>query len=320
MRSLVIALCICGAASVCSGADVYPSKPVRLVAPFATGGSVDITSRIIGQRMSEQMSQPVVVENRPGASGTIANAYVAKSPPDGYTLMLMDTSTTMAPSLYKSLSFDVLTDFTPISQIVRSPQVFVVNPGLNVKTVKEFIALAKASPGKLNYASAGAGSSPHLIVELFKLRAGVDIVHIPFKGGGEMLTAVMGGQVSLMTAGIATVLPLVNSGKLVALAITSDGARSPMMPDVPSMSEAGVAGMTLYAWHGLVGPGGMPPEVVAKLNTEVVKALADPSVRDRLHAQGAEIVGGTPADFSSVIRSETQRWADVVKSAGISSN
>ncbi|MBI4192217.1 MAG: tripartite tricarboxylate transporter substrate binding protein [Betaproteobacteria bacterium] len=288
-----------------------------MIVPFTPGGSSDLTARVISQQLSEQLGKSFVVDNRPGATGTIGTGIVAKSAPDGYTLLLADTSTTMMPSLYKSLSFDVAQDFTPISQIIRSPQVYVVNPSLNVNTLKEFIALAQANPGKFSYASAGAGSSPHLMIELFKKAANVNIAHIPYKGSGPAMAAVLGGEVAMSTAGIATVLPYVNSGKVRALAITTDGKRSPLMPTVPSMGEAGLSGMTIYAWHGLVGPVGMRKEVVNKLHSEVVKAIAVPSMKERFIAQGGELVGSSPEELSKLIRADLQRWAEVVKSAGI---
>jgi tripartite-type tricarboxylate transporter receptor subunit TctC len=303
-------------ASLCFGAEVYPSKAVRVVVPFAPGGSTDFTARVISQQLSEQLGQSFVVDNRTGASGTIANGIVARSAPDGYTLMLADTSTTIVPGLFKSLPFDVARDFTPITQIIGGPNVLVVHPSLKANTLKEFIALAQANPGKLNYGSAGAGGLNHLMAELFKLAAKVNITHIPYKGAGEVVPAVLGGQVDMLVATIPTVLAYVNSGKLRALAVTTDGKRAPSMPDVPSMSEAGVSGMTIYAWYGLVGPAGMPKEIVNKLHTEVVKAIAVPSVKERFITQGGEPVGSSPEEFSTLVRNELRRWAEVIKSAG----
>ena len=304
-------------ASLCFGAEVYPSKPVRVVVPFAPGGSTDFTARVISQQLSEQLGKSFVVDNRTGASGTIANGIVARSVPDGYTLMMADTSTTIAPGLFKSLPFDVARDFTAITQVMGGANVLVVHPSFKANTLKEFVALAQANPGKYNYGSAGAGGLNHLMAELFKVMAKVNITHIPYKGAGEVVPAVLGGQVDMLISTIPTVLAHVNSGRLRALAVTTDGKRAPSMPDVPSMSEAGVSGMTIYAWYGLVGPAGMPKEIVNKLRAEVVKAIAVPSVKERFITQGGEPVGSSPEEFSTLVRNELRRWAEVIRSAGI---
>jgi len=318
MRFTLLLASMVVAASTCYGADVYPSKPVRVVVPFATGGTVDFTARVISQQLSEQLGRSFVVDNRTGASGTIANALVARSAPDGYTLMLMDSSTTIVPGLFKTLAFDVSRDFAAVSQIIGAPEALVVHPSLNVTTLKEFVALAQANPGKFNYGSAGPGGAIHLSSELFKIAAKVNVVHIPYKGGGEAMAAVLGGQVQMLLTTISTVVTHVNSGKVRALAVTAaERKRSPVMPDVPTMNEAGVPGMTVYLWFGLVGPAGMPKHVVDKLHAEVVKALAVPAVRERFVAQGAEVVGSSPQEFSAYIRDEVRRWADVTKAAGI---
>lgn len=304
-------------ASLCFGAEVYPSKAVRVVVPFAPGGSTDFTARVISQQLSEQLGKSFVVDNRTGASGTIANGLVARSVPDGYTLMLADTSTTIVPGLFKSLPFDVARDFTPITQVIGAPNVLVVHPSLKANTLKEFVALAQANPGKFNYGSAGAGGLNHLMAELFKLSAKVDIAHIPYKGAGEVVPAVLGGQVDMLVSTIPTVLAYINTGRLRALAVTTNGKRAPSLPNVPSMSEAGVSGMTIYAWYGLVGPAKMPKDVVRKLHAEVVKAIAVPAVKERFNAQGGEPVGSSPEEFSILIRNELRRWAEVIRSAGI---
>jgi tripartite-type tricarboxylate transporter receptor subunit TctC len=299
------------------GAEVYPSKPVRLIVSFGPGSTVDLIARVIAQQLSEQLGKSIVVDNRTGAGGSIGNGFAAKSAPDGYTLLLGETSLCMSPGLFKSLPYDTARDFTPISQIVGTPMALVVHPSVKASTLKELVALAHASPGKLNYASAGTGSPVHLATELFKIAAKANIVHIPYKGGGEMVTAVLGGQVQMLLTTMPTVLTHVNSGKVRGLAVTTDGRRSPAMPDVPSMSEAGLSGMTVYTWSGLLGPAGLPKEVVTRLHAEVVKALAAPPVKERFIAEGAELVGSSPGEFSKHIRSELQRWAEVIKSAGI---
>ncbi|MBI4191023.1 MAG: tripartite tricarboxylate transporter substrate binding protein [Betaproteobacteria bacterium] len=317
MRNALLFVLTLFGASLCFGAEVYPSKAVRVIVPFAPGGSTDFTARVISLQLSEQLGKSFVVDNRTGASGTIANGMVVRSAPDGYTLMLADTSTTIVPGLFKSLPFDVAKDFAPITQIIGAPNVLVVHPSLKASTLKEFVALAQANPGKFNYGSAGAGGLNHLMAELFKIAAKVNVAHIPYKGAGEVVPAVLGGQVEMLISTIPTVLAYVNSGKLRALAVTTDGKRAPSMPNVPSMSEAGVSGMTIYAWYGLVGPAGMPKAVVNKLHAEVVKAIAVPSVKERFITQGGEAVGSSPEEFSKLIRNELPRWAEVIRSAGI---
>jgi tripartite-type tricarboxylate transporter receptor subunit TctC len=316
MRNGLLVLLL-SAASQCFGAESYPVKPVRLVASFGPGSTVDLIARVVAQQLSEQMGKSFVVENRTGAGGSIGNAYAAKAPPDGYTLLLGETGLSMAPGLYKSLPFDVARDFTPISQIVRTPMALVVHPSVRAATLKELVALAQAAPGKINYASAGSGSPVHLATELFKLAAKVDITHVAYKGGGEMVTAVLGGEVQMLLTTMPTVLVHINSGKVRALALTTDGKRSRVLPDVPSMSEAGVSGMTIYTWSGLFGPAGIPKDVVTRMHAEVVKAIAAPPVRERFNAEGAEPVGSSPEEFATHVKNELRRWAEVIKSAGI---
>ena len=315
-NTLLFVLTLIGA-SLCFGAEVYPSKPVRVIVPYGPGGNTDIAARVISQQLSEQLGKSFVVDNRAGATGTIGTGIVARSAPDGYTLSMADTSWSIVPGLYKSLAYDVTRDFTPITQIMRVPNVLVVNPSPNVTTLREFIALAQANPGKFNFASSGTGSLNHLMPELFKKAAKVDIVHIPYKGAGETITALLGGQVQMLMSPVLPVLAHIKSGRMRALAVTTDGKRVPSMPDVPSMSEAGVPGLTIYYWAGLAGPVGMPKDVVNKLHAEAVKALAAPSVMDQFIALSAELVGSRPEEFSPFIRTELRRWAEVIKSAGI---
>jgi tripartite-type tricarboxylate transporter receptor subunit TctC len=316
MRNGLLVLLL-SAVSLCFGAEPYPAKPVRLVASFGPGSTVDLIARVVAQQLSEQMGKSFVVENRTGAGGSIGNAYAAKAPPDGYTLLVGETGLSMAPGLYKSLPFDVARDFTPISQIVRTPMALVVHPSVKAATLKELVALAQAAPGKTNYASAGPGSPVHLATELFKIAAKVDITHIAYKGGGEMVTAVLGGEVQMLLTTMPTVLVHINSGKVRALALTTDGKRSRVLPDVPSMSEAGVSGMTIYTWSGLFGPAGIPKDVVTRMHAEVVKAIAAPSVRERFNAEGAEPVGSSPEEFATHVKNELRRWTEVIQSAGV---
>ena len=304
-------------ASLCFGAEVYPIKTVRVVAPFAPAGISDIVARVISQQLSEQLGKTFIVDNRTGAGGIVGNGIVAKSAPDGHTLLMVNPAFTILPGISKALPYDTVKDFTPITQIMRVPSVLVVSPALNVNTLKEFVALAQANPGKFNYGSGGPGSALHLYSELFKIAAKVDIVHIPYKGGGENFAALIGGQIQMLIISVPTALQFVNSGRMRALAVTTDGKRAPSMPDVPSMSEAGVSGMTIYVWFGFVGPAGIPKNVVNKLHAEVVKALAASSVKNQFAGQDAELVGSSPAEFSALIHNELQRWAEVIKSAGI---
>ena len=303
--------------SWCSGAEVYPIKTVRVVAPFAPAGISDIVARVISQQLSEQLGKTFIVDNRTGAGGIVGNGIVAKAAPDGHTLLMVNPAFTILPGISKALPYDTVKDFTPITQIMRVPSVLVVSPALNVNTLKDFVALAQANPGKFNYGSGGPGSALHLYSELFKIAAKVNIVHIPYKGGGENFAALIGGQIQMLIISVPTALQFVNSGRMRALAVTTDGKRAPSMPDVPSMSEAGVSGMTIYVWFGFVGPAGIPKAIVNKLHAEVVKALAASSVKNQFTGQDAELVGSSPAEFSKLIHNELQRWAEVIKSAGI---
>ena len=317
MRNALLFVLLSLGASLCSGAEVYPIKTVRVVAPFAPAGISDIVARVISQQLSEQLGKTFIVDNRTGAGGIVGNGIVAKAAPDGHTLLMVNPAFTILPGISKALPYDTVKDFTPITQIMRVPSVLVVSPALNVNTLKEFVALAQANPGKFNYGSGGPGSALHLYSELFKIAAKVNIVHIPYKGGGENFAALIGGQIQMLIISVPTALQFVNSGRMRALAVTTDGKRAPSMPDVPSMSEAGVSGMTIYVWFGFVGPAGIPKAIVNKLHAEVVKALAASSVKNQFTGQDAELVGSSPAEFSKLIHNELQRWAEVIKSAGI---
>jgi tripartite-type tricarboxylate transporter receptor subunit TctC len=238
--------------------------------------------------------------------------------PDGYTLLLIESAITIVPNLQKSLPIDVARDFTPIAQIARMPLVLVIEPKLTkVTTLQQFVAMARANPGKLNFASSGSGSIIHLSTELFKRAADVNIAHIPYKGGSEPMTALLGGQVDMLLATTPTVLPYVKSGRVIALGVTSDGERSPIFPDVPSMSEAGIRGMTIYFWVGIAGPAGLPKGIVTKLHTEIAKAVSVPTVKQRLLEMGVDVIATTPEQFSEMIHGELQRWGEAIRAAGI---
>ena len=317
MRNAWLFVLLSLGASLGHGAEVYPAKPVRVVAPFAPGGISDVVARVMSQQLSEQFGKTFIVDNRTGAGGVVGNGIVAKAAPDGHTLLMVTPAFTILPGISRSLQYDSVKDFTPITQIMRVPSVLVVSPALNVNTLKDFVALARANPGKFNYGSGGPGSALHLYSELFKIAAKVNIVHVPYKGGGENFAALIGGQIQMLIISVPTALQFVNSGRMRALAVTTEGKRAPSMPNVPSMSEAGVSGMTIYVWFGFAGPAGMPKAIVNKLHAEVVKALAAPSVKDQFIRQDAEFVGSSPAEFSKLIHNELQLWAKVIKSAGI---
>lgn len=305
------------AAMPCHAQEPYPNRPVKVVVPWGPGGTVDFTGRAIADQLSRQTGTPFVVENRPGASGAVGAAVVARAAPDGYTLMLVDSTFTIIPSTIKSLQVDVVKDFTPITEMLSAPMVLVVSPGVKANNLQEFIALAKANPGKLNYASGGTGSSTHIAPELFKLAAKVDIAHIPYKGAGDAMTAILGDQVQMAITTMPSALAMIKSGKLRALAITTQGKRSAVLPDVPSMGEAGLQGVNVVTWVGLAGPAGLPPEVVKTLQTNIAQALQNPELRARFAAQGAEAVASTPQELSKLIQSEVVRWGEVAKAAGV---
>ena len=297
-------------------AEPYPAKPVRFVIAFSPGGPSDILTRLIGGKLAESMGQPFVFDNRPGAGGNIAGEIVAKSPPDGYTLLMGNNSILATnASLYKNMGFDPVKDLAPIALVASQPNILVVHPSVPVKSVKEFIALAKSRPGELNYASSGSGAAAHLAAELFKSMTKTTMVHVPYKGAGPALIDVLAGQCQVMFATALSVQPYLQSGRLRPLAVTT-ATRSPTMPALPTVAEAGVPGFEASTWHGVVAPAGTPDAVIARLNTEINRVLKLPDVRERLTSQGAEIIGGTPQDFAAYIRKEIPKWAKVVRDSG----
>ena len=303
----------------CLAADVYPSKPVHFIVFFGPGVPDDLIARALSQQLAAQTGKTFIVENRTGASGAIGATYVAKSAPDGYTIGVVSTAWPATPLLNKAMPYNASRDFTPIMQTTRAPMVLVVSPALKTDTLKDFIALAQANPGKLNFGSAGPGSAIHLSEELFSLQAKVKLGHVPYRGGSsEIMSAVIGGEVQMFMTQVPPVLAQIKAGRLRGLAVTTEAnKRLSSLPEVPSMSEAGVPGLVIYNWGGLVGPAGLPTEIVNRLHAEFAKALAAPAVKDPIIAQGTELVGSNPEEFAAYIRSEVQRWTEVIKSAGI---
>jgi len=298
-------------------AQSFPSKPIRIVVPYPAGGTSDILARSIGQKLSEAWGQPVVVDNKPGANGNVGADIVAKAPPDGYTLLLADIgSLAISPSVYPTLPFDPTKDFAPVSMVAYSPHILVVHPSVPVTTVKELVALAKAKPGKLNFAISGVGGAPHLAGVDFALRNKIDWVYIPYKGGAQAIADVAGGQADVTLNGMLATYPLVKGEKLKILAVSS-AKRMSSIPDVPTISESGVPNFESGSWQGVIAPAGTPPEVVAKLNAEIQRVLALPEMRENLGKQGAEVRTNTPEQFAAFIRDEKARWAKVVKEANV---
>jgi tripartite-type tricarboxylate transporter receptor subunit TctC len=299
-----------------SGA-AYPTKPVRLIVPFSPGGSTDVTARILAQKLSDAWRQQVVVDNRAGAGGNIGAEAVARAAPDGYTLLLATTGVmSINHRLYRNLPFDALKDFAPVTQIGGLPLILIVHPSLPVRTVKDLVAVAKARPGQLSYASSGVGSATHMTAELFRMMAGVDIVHIPYKGSGQAMADLIGGQVGVAFDQITSSLPQVQSGKLRALAVTS-AKRFPSVPDLPSVAEAGIPGYESVSWNGIAAPAATPREIVNRIQQEVARALQAPDIKERFFKDGIEPVGSTPDAFAAHIRSERAKWEKVVERAGI---
>ena len=297
-------------------AQQYPSRPVHVVVPYPAGGPNDIIVRLVGRKLGEALGQPVVVENRPGAGGNIGTDSVAKSAPDGYTLVSVGPGALIINPLLGKVPYDTMRDFAPVTIMAVAPNALVAHPSFPAKTVAELIALAKRSPGAIDYASGGSGSTPHLAAALFAVMAGVRMTHVPYKGTGPATADLIGGQVQIAFLGIPTVLPHIRSGKLRVLAVTGK-RRSPELPGVPTVDEAGVPGYELSPWYGLLAPAGTPPAVVARLAAEVTRIVGDPAMREQLVAQGAEPAGGTPEAFAQTLRSDAAVWAKVVKEAGI---
>lgn len=293
----------------------YPEKPIRLIVGFSAGGTTDVVARVLGKEVGEALGQPVVVENRPGAGSNIAAEAVARAEPDGYTLLMVAVTSAINHTLYKNLSFNLVDDFTPIALAVQVPNVLVVHPDVKANSVAELVDLLKANPGKYNFASSGSGTSIHMAGELFKLRAGVDVAHIPYKGSANAVTDLIGGQVEYMFDNMPSAWPHVESGKLRALAVTT-AARSETAPDLPTMQESGFPDFDVSSWFGVIGPKGMPEDVVNTLNKAIRDALAKPEVRERLRGLGAVPADTSPQEFGQFIKTEVETWGPVVEASG----
>ncbi len=302
-------------AAVTWGQD-YPKRSVRVVAPFAPGGATDVLARLVSQKLAERWGQNVMVDNRVGAGGHIGADYAAKSAPDGYTLLVAGTPHAIGASLYRKLSYDMVRDLAPINRFATYPSAIAVHPSLPVKTVKELIVLAKTHPDELNFGSAGSGSPNHLAMELFKTMAKVKMVHIPYKGGsGQMVVDLLAGQVQLASIGLPPAMPFVKSGKLRVLAVTG-AARSPLMPEAPTVSEAGLPGFDVTSWYGMFAPAGLPRDLLMKLNADIAAVLTTADMEQRLASLGADPAPLSPEDFGRFVREEIAKWAKVVKESG----
>jgi tripartite-type tricarboxylate transporter receptor subunit TctC len=313
--------CIAAVAALALGAGLaaaqdYPTRPIRVIVPYPPGGGTDVVARIISEPLAAELGQPIIIDNRGGAAGNVGTDLAAKAPADGYTILLTLSSHTINPKLYDKLPFDVEKDLTPISLVAMIPQIVVANPSLAANNVQELIALAKAEPGKLNFASVGTGSPGHIAGELFKLKTGTDMVHVPYKGGGPAVTDTIGGQVQLLFVSMPAAWQFVKAGRLKAIAVTS-AKRSLTAPDVPTIAESGVRDFVVDSWYGALAPAKTPPAIVARLNAAFVKVLANPQVKEKLFAQGAEAAPSTPAEFERLIKDELAKWEYVIRAANI---
>ena len=312
--AVLLSACALGAGH--AAAQVYPSKPIRIVVPQSAGGSTDLTARLIAQKLSEVFKQPIVVDNRPGAGSITGTDLVAKATPDGYTLLVVAASITIDPSLRRNLPFNAIRDLAAITQLSAFPNMLVVHPSVPVQSVQELIALARSRPGQINYGSSGAGTGTHLSAELFKTMTGADMVHVPYKGGGPAVTALLGGHVQLNFATIVTVLPHVRAGKLRGIAVTT-AKRSLAAPEVPTIAESGVPGYDHGPWNGMLAPARTPKPVIARLNAEAARIVHAPEVKNVLSHEGAEPVGNSSDEFAAIIKAETAKWAKVIKATGM---
>ena len=316
LRALLLGMACAGLWTPDAGAQAYPARPIRLIIPFSAGGAADVPGRILTQRLTEVVGQQIVIENRPGAGSTIGAEAAAKAPPDGYTLFMISNTHFVSATLHKKLNYDALNDYTPVTQITSAPNVLVVHPSLPARSVKELVALAKAKPGQIDYASSGNGSTQHLTGALFCSMAGIRMTHIPYRGSGPVTADLLGGQVMVAFPGIAGMLPHIKNGRLRALGV-SGGKRSPELPSVPTIAEAGVKGYEMVAWFGVSGPKGVPREIQMKLHGDFLRVLKSADVQKSLSAVGQEVAWQeTPERFYDFLKVESAKWAKVVKESG----
>ena len=309
-------VCLFAAAmSLTAKAADYPARPVHVIVGLTAGSGVDIMARLVGQKLAESMGQPFIIENRPGAGSNIATHFAAQAAPDGYTIFVPTIANAINATLYKNLQFDVLRDFSPVILAATAPNLLIVNPKVPANTVQEFIALAKKQPGKLTIGSSGIGTSPQMTGELFRRRAGIDLLPVPYKGGPEATAALLGGQIDSLFAITSTALPHIAAGRVRALAVTSR-ARSPLLPNVPTVAESGMPGFEAVTWFGFAVPTGTPRPIIDRLNVEIGKALAMPDVKQKLSAQGIDVAGGTPEQFGAYMHDEFTKWGQLVKDSG----
>ena len=317
LATLAAALALAPAIALAqSGADVYPNRPVRFILPFPPGGGTDILGRLIAERLTASLGQPVVVENRGGAGGNVGVEVAAKAAPDGYTIVLVAPSLAISATLYSKLNYDAVKDFAPISLVAAVPNVMVTNPAVNAQNLAEFIALAKTRPGGMNFGSGGSGTSNHLAGELFNSVVGVKLVHVPYKGVNLAMNDVLSGQVQLVVMGIPAVAPHIKAGKLRALGVLAR-ERSPTLPDVPTIAEAGLPNFEVTTWYGVLAPAGTPRTIINRLNAELVRIMHSPELKDRLAALATDPLTGTPDEFAEFIRQEIAKWGKVVRDAGL---
>ena len=312
---VAIALAAVGTAAFAQGAANYPARPIRMIVPFAPGGGLDITTRLIGQKLTEKWGQNIVVDSRPGAATIVGTEIASKAAPDGYTVLMITTTFAINPGLYPKLPYDPVRHFTPVTQLNSQPNVVVVTPSFSGKSVKDLIALAKVKPGELTFATPGAGSAPHLSAEMFQRAAGIKMIHVPYKGIPPAVTDVLGGRVTMLFTTTISAAPHIKAGKLRAVAITS-AKRQPSMPDVPTVGET-LPGYRAEAFQGMVVPAGVPRAIVEKLSAEVARIVQLPEVAQRFQLDGAEAVGSTPKEFAAFLKAEMQKWSKVIRDAGI---
>ena len=318
MKRILLGTVVClfaAAMSLTAKAADYPARPVHVIVGLTAGSGADIMARLVGQKVAESMGQPFIIENRPGAGSNIATHFAAQAAPDGYTIFVPTIANAINATLYKNLQFDVLRDFSLVILAATAPNLLIVNPKVPASTVQEFIALAKKQPGKLTIGSSGIGTSPQMTGELFRRRAGIDLLPVPYKGGPEATAALLGGQIDSLFAITSTALPHIAAGRVRALAVTSR-ARSPLLPNVPTVAESGMPGFEAVTWFGFAVPTGTPRPIIDRLNVEIVKALAMPDVKQKLSAQGIDVAGGTPEQFGAYMHDEFAKWGQLVKDSG----